>query len=85
MNGTALPSIVLYNICDRLLGLTEVPWNTRIREQMNKAKAEAEKQKKEQDKDRKLNTKPSHPLEDYAGDYENPAYGTFSIIKAAMP
>ncbi len=82
MNETSVPSIVLYNICDRLLGLTEVPWNTRIREQMNKAKAEAEKQKKEEDKDRKLNTKPSHPLEDYAGDYENPAYGTFSIIKA---
>jgi hypothetical protein len=28
-----------------------------------------------------LNTKPSHPLEDYAGNYEHPGYGVVSIKK----
>ncbi len=79
--STPLPSIVLYNIIDRMLGLSPVDWSKRIKDQMDKAKAEAEKAKKDADKDRKPDTKPSHPLADYAGDYENPAYGTISILK----
>lgn len=79
--STPLPSIVLYSIIDRMLGLTPIDWSGRMKGDMDKAKAEAEKAKKESDKDRKPDTKPSHPLEDYAGDYENPGYGTISIIK----
>jgi hypothetical protein len=48
---------------------------------MDKLKADAEKAKKEADKDRKLNTQPSHPLEEYAGDYSHPAYGMVSFQK----
>jgi CubicO group peptidase (beta-lactamase class C family) len=81
MSGTPLPGIVAYNAYDRLLGLSLVPWNKRIRDQIDKAREEAEKAKKEKDKDRKLNTKPSHPLEDYAGDYEHPGYRVLSIKK----
>jgi len=81
MSGTPLPGIIAYNICDRLLGLDQVDWNKRIKEQRDKAKAEAEKAKKEVEKDRKLNTTASHPLEDYAGDYEHPAYGMISMAK----
>ena len=79
--GTPVPSIVAYNAIDRLLGLDQVDWNKRIKEQMDKAKAESEKDKKEKDKDRKLNTKPSHPIEDYTGDFEHPGYGVVSIQK----
>ncbi|MBP1767367.1 MAG: serine hydrolase [Candidatus Aminicenantes bacterium] len=79
--STPLPSILVYNIIDRVLGLSPVDWSKRIKDQMEKAKAEAEKSKNEVDKDRKPDTKPSHALEDYAGDYENPGYGTISIIK----
>ena len=79
--STPLPSIVLYNIIDRMMGLSLIDWSKRIKDQMDKAKTEAEKAKKETDKDRKPDTKPSHPLEDYAGDYENPGYRTISIIK----
>ncbi len=81
MSGTPLPSIVAYNAYDRLLGLDQIPWNKRIKDQRDKGKEEAEKAKKEKDKDRKLNTKPSHPLEDYAGDYEHPGYGVLAIKK----
>ncbi|TEU08978.1 MAG: serine hydrolase [Candidatus Aminicenantes bacterium] len=81
MSGTPLPVIVAYNAYDRLLGLDQIPWNKRIKDQIDKAKEEAEKAKKEKDKDRKLNTKPSHPLGDYAGDYEHPGYGVVAIKK----
>ncbi len=81
MSGTPLPVIVAYNAYDRLLGFDQIPWNKRIKDQRDKAKEEAEKAKKEKDKDRKLNTKPSHPLGDYAGDYEHPGYGVVAIKK----
>ncbi len=80
-SGTPLTSIVLNNILDRLLGFSQVDWSKRLKEQLDKAKAEAEKAKKEADKDRQPDTTPSHPLEDFAGDYEHPAYGTFAIVK----
>lgn len=84
MSGTPLPSIVAYNAYDRLLELDQIPWNKRIKDQIDKAKEEAEKAKKEKGKDRKLNTKPSHPLEDYAGDYEHPGYGVVAIKKEGV-
>jgi len=48
---------------------------------MEEGKKEAEQAKKDKDKDRKPDTKPSHPLEDYVGDYEHPGYGVFSVQK----
>ena len=80
LNGTPLPGIVLFNIVDRLLGLDQVDWNKRTREEIAKAEAEEEKEKKEPDKVRKLDTRPSHPIADYAGDYENAAYGLVSVV-----
>ena len=71
-----MPGIVYQNIVDRLLGLDQVDWNKRTKDEIAKAKAEDEKARKEADKDRKPDTRPSHPLADYAGDYENPGYGT---------
>jgi len=79
--GSALPPIISNNVADRLLGLDQVNWNSRVKKQVEEGKQEAEKAKKEKDKDRKLNTKPSHPLEDYAGDYEHPGYGVISFVK----
>lgn len=81
LNGTPLPVIVSNNIVDRLLGLDPVDWNARVKDGVAKAKAEDEKAQKEEDKDRKLNTQPSHALAEYAGDYENPGYGTVSVVK----
>jgi len=66
---------------DRILGLEEIDWIKRTKDQQAKSRAEAEKRQKEGDKGRILNTTPSHPLEDYAGDYEHPAYGTISVVQ----
>ncbi|MFP4083216.1 MAG: serine hydrolase [Candidatus Aminicenantes bacterium] len=81
LNGCPVPSIVAYNVCDRLLGLDQVPWNKRIKEQIEKAEKEVEEAEKEKDKDRVPNTQPSHPLEDYAGDYRHPGYGVIAVKK----
>lgn len=79
--STPLPSIVLYDIIDRMLGLSPVDWSKRIKDEIGKAKAEAEKAKKEPDRDRKPDTQPSHPLADFSGEYEHPAYGTLAIVR----
>jgi CubicO group peptidase (beta-lactamase class C family) len=81
LNGNLLPYAVMLNIYDRLLGLDQKPWSVRFKEILDKMKAEGEKAQKEADKDRQLNTKPSHPLEDYVGEYAHPAYGTVSVVK----
>jgi len=81
LEDAPINGILAYSIYDRLLGLEPVDWNSRIKTELMKSKAEAEKAKKEKEKDRKLNTRPSHPLENYAGEYEHPAYGVFSIKK----
>lgn len=81
MSGTPLPSIIAYNAYDRLLGLDPVDWHKRSKEQVEEAKKEQEKSKKEKGKEKKLGTKPSHPIEDYLGDYEHPGYGVASISK----
>lgn len=79
--GSALCSIITYNLFDRILKLPQVPWAKRIKEQADKAKKDAEQAKKKKDKHRKLNTKPSHNLENYTGDFENPGYGILTIKK----
>lgn len=80
-NGTDFPEIVAMNVLDRLLGLDQVPWSARYMEIRDKRKAEAEKRIPKPDKDRKSGTRPSHPLEDYVGDYVHPAYGTLKVLK----
>jgi CubicO group peptidase (beta-lactamase class C family) len=81
LNGTLLPYAAMFNIYDRLLGLDQVGWSERFKDIIDKFKAEAAKAEKEAGQDRQLNTKPSHPLEDYAGEYAHPGYGTLSVIK----
>ncbi|MDH4273324.1 MAG: DUF3471 domain-containing protein, partial [Candidatus Aminicenantes bacterium] len=44
--------------------------------------AGAAKATQEEDKARKPNTRPSHELDDYVGDYNHPGYGTLKVAKA---
>ena len=79
MQGTPLRPIIMRNVYDRLLGLDQIPWDKRFKAEQEEYKKVAEKAKQEKERDRKLNTKPSHPLENYAGDFHNPGYGIISI------
>jgi CubicO group peptidase (beta-lactamase class C family) len=67
------------NIVDLLLGLPKKDWNAYIGEQTRKDEAAAREHLLEREKSRKPGTKPSLPLEEYAGSYEDPAYGTATV------
>jgi hypothetical protein len=70
---------ISYNVYERLLGMEETPWTQRlldIRLKNKKAGAEARKQ---EGVGRVADTKPSHALADYAGEYDHPSYGSLKI------
>jgi CubicO group peptidase (beta-lactamase class C family) len=79
-NHTApLYNAISYNVYERLMGMDETPWTQRlldIRLKNKKAGAEARKQ---EGFGRVADTKPSHVLADYVGEYNHPAYGTLKI------
>jgi len=79
MNGSVLPSVLSYNIYDRMLGLDETPWTARLKEDEKKQKESADEAKKKGFTAKKPNTHPSHDLADYAGEFDNPGYGVAKI------
>ncbi len=74
-----LPTIISYNVYDRLLGLDQVPWNQRFKDDERKGKESEEEAKKKGFTTRKPGTHPSHDLKEYVGEYENPGYGIVKI------
>jgi CubicO group peptidase (beta-lactamase class C family) len=79
-NHTApLYNYVSYNVYERLLGMDETPWIQRGLDIRLKAKSAGMESRKKAGGDRIANTRPSHPLADYVGEYDNPAYGVLKI------
>ena len=78
-HSVTLGNFLQYEIADRMLGLQKTDWNKRI---MESRKINIEKYKKSlvEKKPQKIqNTKPSHKLADYIGEYENEIYGKMTI------
>jgi CubicO group peptidase (beta-lactamase class C family) len=78
-HAAPLYNYVSYNVYERLLGMDQTPWTERgldIRLKNKKAGTEA---RSKAGATRVANTKPSHPLADYVGEYEHPAYGVLKI------
>lgn len=81
-NGSSLPGIIRNMIADRMLGLGYRDWSGIQMANAKKAKA-AEKEKQKADSSaKKMGTKPSHSLTDYAGTYSHPGYGSIIITMA---
>jgi CubicO group peptidase (beta-lactamase class C family) len=78
-HSAPLYNIVSYNIYERLLGMDQTPWSQRRLQQRLAGKKAGTEARAKSGGDRVPNTKPSHALADYAGDYENPAYGILKI------
>jgi len=76
-NGDRIPELVTYHIFDQMLGLNQVPWTERFKEEAEKQKQHGEDKNSQQE--RKMGTHPSHDLKDYVGRYENPGYGIVKI------
>jgi len=82
-HAAPLYNIVSWNIYERLLGLSITPWSDRFeairvadRQALETARATAQRQSA-------ATGKPSHPIADYVGEFEDPAYGVLQISQAA--
>lgn len=72
---------IVYNVYEHLLGLSITPWSER-----GMINRDASKKMGKEGREKVLvgqvkDTKPSHPLTDYLGDFENPAYGIISVTQ----
>jgi len=78
-NASPLPAVVAYNVWDRLLGLDQVDWTARIKQQRALTKASEQDAKRKGYTTQRTGTHPSHDLGEYAGEYEHPGYGIVKI------
>ena len=76
-----LYNYVSYNVYERLLGLDETPWSARGLEIRLKGKEAGKQARAKAGSGRVEGTKPSHPLDDYTGEYEHPAYGVLTVSR----
>ena len=86
MNGVhARPMLeaLVNTVYDRVLGLSATPWNERNLKNYRLNKATVRTARRKPATDRVLGTQPSHPLADYVGQYEDPAYGLLEISQDA--
>jgi CubicO group peptidase (beta-lactamase class C family) len=82
-NTSPLPAVVAYNVWDRLLGMDQVDWTARIKQQRALTKASELDAMNKGYTTRRTGTHPSHELAEYAGEYEHPGYGVVKIAFAA--
>ena len=75
----SLYNFVSYNVYERLLGMDQTPWSARFLDLRLKGKKAGTEARAKAGADRVSNTKPSHPIQDYAGEYEHPAYGVLKV------
>jgi CubicO group peptidase (beta-lactamase class C family) len=78
-HSAPLYNAVSYNVYERLLGVDQTPWSQRRLQQRLANKKAGTEARAKAGGDRVPNTKPSHALADYAGEFENPAYGILKI------
>jgi metallophosphoesterase (TIGR00282 family) len=76
---SSLTDVVTYNAYERLLGMNETPWSQRLLDIQKKSKQAETQARAKAGAQCVPDTKPSHPLEAYVGEYENPAYGVLKI------
>lgn len=80
MKATAFPTALMLSIYDRLLGLEQIDWTSRLQEKVAGVKAEIEAGTNLLKETTRIEqTMPSHALADYAGEYHHPGYGSIKV------
>ncbi|NPV19710.1 serine hydrolase [Bradyrhizobium aeschynomenes] len=79
VSGAPVPAILINRVIDHICGKEPVPWLERLRDLRRKAVAQAETDEQTRTAARKPNAPPAHPLSDYVGSYQHPAYGRITI------
>ena len=77
-----VPEILANYVFDRVCGKEPIRWLDRLRERRRNFVAQLEVERQARKATRRLNTRPSHDLADYAGDYDHPGYGRITITHA---
>jgi hypothetical protein len=75
-----VPAIVRNFIADRLLRLGYKDWSTYLKSLADKGRADAKAAASARVASARSLTRPSHPLDDYAGIYSNPGYGSMEVV-----
>lgn len=78
-NNSPVPNLVRNSIADQVFNLKAINWNGLAKSSTEKANLAAKQLEKISTPKPILNTKPSHPLKEYVGIFENPAYGIFKV------
>ncbi len=78
-NGSAIPTLVRNIIADKMLGLEAIDWNGIRLKAVEKSKAAQAGTKATARSNKKLNTRPTHALAEYAGIYSHPGYGSMNV------
>ena len=85
LGGTALPGIVARQAIDRLLGLPPIDWSARLLERREAGRKADKAGKAKGAEERRAGTLPARALDEYVGDYENPAYGVVGVSRPPAP
>lgn len=80
-NGSPLPLAVALSAFDRLLGKEPVDWVGKAEFFLQQALSAAAEEEAAAAAERVEGTSPSHPIEDYAGEYQHPGYGTLRVTE----
>jgi CubicO group peptidase (beta-lactamase class C family) len=77
-----VPTLVVRQLFDRLLGLDRIDWVARQRTADAEARTRQQREREKRQAERREGTRPRLPLADYAGGYEHPGYGRFVVAVA---
>lgn len=81
-NGSPLPSLMTLHAADLLFDLPKKDWSAEALVRRDKGEAAEKEAEKKEAVARVANTRPSHPIADYAGEYRAPGYGVLRIEHA---
>jgi CubicO group peptidase (beta-lactamase class C family) len=79
MNGSALPSVLMYRTFDLHLKAQPRDWSTEMRKSFEALQAQGKETQKKLEAERVTGTKPSLALRDYAGAYVDSMYGETKV------
>jgi hypothetical protein len=79
MNGSGLPTALMYRIFDGLLGATPRDWSAEMLKTMKTLEQAGQAAEKKQESERVTGTNPSVALDKYAGTYRNELYGDVKV------
>ena len=80
-NGSGLPMVLLRHAADRVLGLPARNWNAEALVSRARGDSAGREAAARKETVRVPGTRPSHALEDYAGEYRHPGFGVLTIEK----